>query len=299
MKKTDWTVREVLAWTAQYFLQQGIAGARLEAELLLAHSLRQNRVSLYVNYDQPLQPEELAAYRELIKSRVQGQPLAYLTGQREFMSLAFEVSPAVLIPRPETETLVETAVELMRDRVKPTGESPVTESPTSRIAEAGTGSGVIAVCLAKFLPQALVWATDISPTALEVAERNAERHGVADRVRFAQGDLLAPVDQIELNLVVANLPYVPTGEIPKLAREVRCEPISALDGGADGLDIYRRLVPQAARMLKPGGWLVLEIGWDQGEAAAALFKAAEWEEPKVKPDLAGKDRLVVVQKKLG
>lgn len=302
MKKTNWTVREVLAWTAQYFFQQGVEHPRLEAELLLAHVLGQTRVELYINFDQPLQPNELAAYRELIKRRVEGYPLAYLTGQREFMSLTFEVNPAVLIPRPETETLVETAVELVRDAVRgylATG-GPV-ELPPIRIAEAGTGSGAIAVSLARFLPAAQVWATDISPAALAVAQRNAERHGVADRVRFYEGDLLGPL--LEPNsfgqfaLVVANLPYIPTPEIPRLAREVRCEPVLALDGGADGLDLYRRLVPQAARLLKSGGYLVMEIGFDQGNAAAALLAGEDWHPPRIKPDLAGRDRVVVVQKK--
>jgi release factor glutamine methyltransferase len=214
----------------------------------LAFAWRVDRPGLYCRLNEVPAPAVIDSFEQLVERRLRGEPLAYLTGEREFMGLSFNVSPAVLVPRPETELLVETALVLLREG----GPSPL-------VVDVGTGSGAIAVSLAVHHPPVRVVAVDISGAALVVARANARRHGVADRVSFVQGNLLADIGG-PADLIAANLPYIPSGELDGLPAEVRCEPRLALDGGPDGLDLYRRLVPQALRLLKPGGHLLAELG---------------------------------------
>lgn len=260
------------------------ASPDLDAEVLLAHVTGLDRTGLYRHWERPLSRREEACFKELVDRRCTGEPVAYLTGCKEFMGLDFLVNNAVLIPRPDTELLVETALQILP-------EKPV-------VIEVGTGSGAIAVSLAYYRPKAVVHAIDCSAAALEMAGLNAARHGVADRIIFYEGDLLEPLahcrpGQIgEADLIAANLPYIPEKDLPGLPREVRLfEPALALAGGPDGLALYRRLIPAAALYLKPGGSLLLEIGSAQGAAALALFDSGRWEAAVLK-DLAGLDRLV-------
>lgn len=263
----------------------GIVSAALDAEVLLSHVTGLDRAALYSELDRPLQNDEAAQFNNLVSRRLSGEPVAYITGHKEFMGLDFFVSTAVLIPRPETELLVEEALKILPS-------SPV-------VIDVGTGSGAIAVSLAFYNREALVYATDRCGESLEVARRNAVRHGVSDRIFLYRGDLLKPLKACleagGADLVAANLPYIAECDLPQLPREVRMfEPQLALDGGADGLEHYRRLIPEAAVFLKREGCLLLEIGWDQGPGAAALFDAQDWD-VKVLQDLAGYDRLVVAR----
>jgi release factor glutamine methyltransferase len=279
--KASWTILEVLQWTTARFQERGMGSPRLDAELLAAHAFGLSRVQLYTQFDRPLLGPELAAYRELVKRRQAGEPVAYLTGRKEFWSLDLAVDKRVLIPRPDTETTVEEALERLKERA---GDPP-------RIADVGTGSGAIALALAKSRPEAAVFACDVSPEALAVARGNAERLGLA--VTFLEGSLAEPLRAHgRFDLVVANLPYVCAGDIPGLAPEVRSEPWLALDGGADGLDLVRTLVASAPEILAPGGALVLEIGEGQAQATAALCRTAGLQDVRVRADLAGIERVV-------
>src|SRR5690606_35254694 len=243
-----WTTLKVLEWTTERFARAGIDSPRLEAQILLAHALSCQRVQLYTAFDKPLGAGELATYRELVKRRLAGEPVAYLVGEQEFWSLPFRVDASVLIPRHDTETLIEVVL----DEVGSRGE----RAAALRIADIATGSGAIAVTLAKELGAAAVVATDVSAQAAAVAASNAARHGVADRVDVRVGDALEPLaGEAPFDVLVSNPPYVPSGDIAGLAAEVRAEPRLALDGGADGLTVLRRLVSGAGRHLAPGGLL--------------------------------------------
>jgi len=255
----DW-LREATARLAA----AGIEEARLDAELLLAHSLGLARAALLAHPERPFSRAEAETLSALLKRRAMREPLPYLTGWREFFGLGFSVDPNVLIPRPETELLVERALAWAADQGLPS---------TLTLADVGTGCGCIAVALAVHLPQAMIYASDLSADALAVARRNAARHGVASRVRFCQGDLLAALPE-PVQMIVANLPYISQQEWPNLPPEVRWEPRWALDGGPDGLDLVRRLLAQAPHYLAPNGALLLEIGARQGEAAIRLARAA-------------------------
>lgn len=297
------TIAQTLIWARPQLRESGSGSPALDADVLLSFITGLDRAGLYREGQQPLTPEEELAYRELIRRRAEGEPVAYLTGCKEFMGLAFAVTPAVLIPRPETELLVETALALLAGSIDPAGKRSVPGAGKSGgpvILETGTGSGAIAVSLAVMLPGAQVFATDLSPAALDVARQNALRHGVGDRVVFFCGDLLAPLAKAGLapraDLIAANLPYIPAGDIPGLTRNVRCfEPLLALDGGPDGLALYRRLAGQSLEYLRPGGHLLMEIGPQQVEAARSLFPAQLWS-LSVKKDLAGWNRLVVAER---
>jgi release factor glutamine methyltransferase len=270
-----WTPLKVLAWTAAKFGERKIASARLDAEVLLAHALGTTRVGLYTAFDKPLQDAELGAYRELVRRRLAGEPVAYLVGQQEFWSLPLKVDARVLIPRRDTETLVETALR---------------RAPAAlRIADVATGSGAVALALAKERPDAAVVATDASEDALAVARANAA--ALALPVRFVAGDLLAPLAGETFDLIVANPPYVPSGAIAGLAAEVRREPRAALDGGPDGLALIRPLVAAAPAALAPGGVLAIEHGFDQGEAVRSLFAAAGLADVDTARDLGGNERV--------
>lgn len=274
-----WTIRKVMAWTAQHFERRGVDSPRLTAEVLLAHALATARVRLYMDLDRPLTRTELAAYRSLVERRTAGEPTQYLTGQKEFYNHPFRVDPRVLIPRPETELLVEAVLR----------ELP--EEAPARLLDVCTGSGCIAVSLARERPSASVWATDLSPGACELARLNAEALEVGSRVSVLEGDLFAPLPEgARFDVVVSNPPYVMSGEIPNLSAEVRREPRMALDGGEDGLAILRRVIPEAREWLKPGGLLALEIGEAQGAAVLALLREAGYERVRIEKDLERRER---------
>jgi release factor glutamine methyltransferase len=258
-----WTTLGVLDWTTQRFSDAGIAAARLEAQLLLAHVLGCTRVQLYTGFDRPLGEDELARFRALIKRRLAGESVSYLVGETEFWGLPFFVEAAVLVPRPDTETVIEVARGARPDRTQP-----------CRILDLCTGSGVIAVSLAKEYPAAHVVATELSPAAAAIARRNAERNGVADRVDVREGDLFAPIGGERFDVIASNPPYIATAVIPTLPLEVRREPALALDGGPDGLAFYDRICAQARDHLVPGGVLIVEHGYDQADTVRTRFAAA-------------------------
>ncbi|MDR2141849.1 MAG: peptide chain release factor N(5)-glutamine methyltransferase [Deltaproteobacteria bacterium] len=263
MVERVWETAAILKTTADFLGQKGIDSPRLEAELLLSEVLGLSRVELYVRFDQVLTPEQVTAYRELVRRRLNHEPSAYILGRKEFYKLTFQVSPATLIPRPETEILVGEALRLAQT------------FPQPRLADLGCGCGAIALALAKNLPQCQVIATDLSPAALEVAKTNAQNLGVADQVEFRQGDLAEPLKGQTLDLICANLPYIPTAEISTLDPTVaQFEPRLALDGGPDGLEPYRRLLPQVREILAPGGYLLLEIDPRALASVQALSAAA-------------------------
>ena len=259
----DWTIGRLLDWTARHLAEKGSEFPRLDAEVLLAHALGCKRIDLYTRYDEPASEQGRAAYRDLIRRRVEGCPVAYLVGRKEFFSLPFDVGPDVLIPRPDTECLVVECLRLAK------------EMPRPRIVDIGTGSGAIAVAVAHQHRGAVVTATDLSAEALAVAVRNADRNGVAGRIRFLQGDLLtaiAPVEQFDF--ILCNPPYIPHDELSRLPAGVRdYEPRQAFDGGADGFAVYARLVEQARHYLEPGGFLLVEIGALQEQDARRRLEA--------------------------
>lgn len=278
-----WTVGRLLEWTTQFFKQHAVASPRLDAEILLSHVLACPRIELYTLYDGEVSVPDRAQFRDLVKRRAAGCPPAYLIGWREFYGIRFNVTPAVLIPRPETEHLVEAALAF------------AAAEPLARFLDIGTGSGAIAVAIAKNLPEVRGWAVDLSPEALAVARNNAETAGVADRIAFATSDLFANIDPTAtFDLIVSNPPYVTTQEWERLNPGVRdFEPHLALDGGKDGLDVIRRLVEATPRHLRPGGRLYLEIGETQSAAATAILASSPHLVPlPVILDLAKKHRVV-------
>lgn len=281
-QKTIWTIGEILQWTKQYFGGKGVENPRLDAEVLLSHILHQDRLYLYVHFDQPLQPEELAAFRQCVKKRAARIPVAYITGTKEFMGLAFTVSPSVLIPRPETELLVEQALVRMAPLTAPA------------ILDLGTGSGAIAVSVLKNLPQAQGVAVDISPEALAIAEKNAWQLGVADRLTLAQGDLFAPVAASRFDAILSNPPYIPCADLKTLQPEVCREPVFALDGGRDGLDFYRRIIAQGSAYLKPDGFIAFEIGMGQLPGIKGIVEPSRFVISEVQKDYAGIERVVTL-----
>jgi len=250
MSDTEWTVGRLLAWTTGWLAERGSEAPRLEAEVLLARVRGCQRILLYTAFDEVVPEEQRGRFRDLVRRRGTGEPVAYLTGGREFFSLPLAVTSAVLVPRPETEGLVVRVLDLCRGSAAP------------RIVDVGTGSGAIAIAVAKNLPQALLTATDSSGAALAVAAENAVRHGVADRITFHEGDLLgANAVGGPWDVVVSNPPYIRDDEVGTLPRDVReHEPRQALVAGPRGVEIIERLAAQAAERLAPGGWLVLEAG---------------------------------------
>jgi release factor glutamine methyltransferase len=277
-----------------------VPSSTLAAELLLMHALGRDRTWLYTHPEAELDASVAREYFRLIARRAAGEPTQYLTGKQEFWGLEFEVTPAVLIPRPETEHVIEVALERLGPRgIKinmHTGEA----SPPLRIADVGTGSGCLAVALAHELPHAEIFATDISAAALEVALRNATRHRVAKRIRFLQGDLLKPVPSSpgSFDLIVSNPPYVAHDDAATLAREVReHEPHTALFGGPSGIEIYERLVEQADELLRSAGVLVLELGYNSAQHARAILVAQRhWVNVSVTNDLAGIPRVLAAER---
>jgi len=273
-----WTVLKVLQWTAEHLSQKGVENGRLDAELLLAEVLGLDRVGLYLNYDRPLQGGELAPYRELVRRRAAREPVQYILGRCEFWSLPLRVSPAVLIPRADTEILVEEALKRLPEE-------------TGKLLDVGTGSGAIALALASERAGLSVTGLDKSPEALAVAAGNAAALGFS-RVQMIAGDLF-DLPEGPWTMLVSNPPYIPTGELAGLMAEVAGhEPLDALDGGIDGLVCYRALAAQAQRLLQPGGWLLVEVGIEQAAAVRQLFAAAGLEDLSIRDDYAGIPRVV-------
>ena len=286
------TPRRALEQAAGALSRAGIESARLDAEVLLAHALGVTRDKLYLDYDAPLAADRQERFSSLIGRRCRREPVAYLTGRREFWSLDFLVTPAVLVPRPETELLVETALGLI-------GETTILDLGF-RILELGTGSGAIAISLAREKPAAEIWATDISPAALEVARANASRHAVANKIHFSAGDLFEAVSDRRgfFSMIVANPPYIRSDEFDRLPRAVRdFEPRIALDGGSDGLDFYRRIVQVGRLYLASSGLVLFEIGADMADEVVRLFADAGcYSLARVYQDYAGRDRVVSARK---
>ena len=277
-----------------------VPSSTLAAELLLMHALGRDRTWLYTHPEAELDVSVTGEYSRLIARRATGEPTQYLTGQQEFWGLEFEVTPAVLIPRPETEHVVEVALERLGVRGIKIDMRSGEPSPPLRIADVGTGSGCLAVALAHELPHAEIFATDTSAAALEVALRNATRHGVANRIRFLEGDLLTPIPLSpgSFDLIVSNPPYVPQDDAATLALEVReHEPHSALFGGPSGIEVYERLVQQAGEFLRSGGVLVLELGYDSAQHVRAILAAQRrWVNVSVTNDLAGIPRVLAAER---
>jgi release factor glutamine methyltransferase len=280
----------------------------LAAELLLMHTLDCDRTWLYTHPEAALDPPAAAKYFALVARRAAGEPTQYLTGKQEFWGLEFEVTPAVLIPRPETEHIVEVALERLGARGIKIDLATGAPSPPLRIADVGTGSGCLAVALAHELPHAEIFATDISPAALEIARRNATRHGVSDRIHFLETNLLdwfchqPPVTSHQshaFDLIVSNPPYVARNEAGDLPREVRDhEPASALFGGFTGVEIYARLLQQAGALLRRGGILVLELGYNSAAHVHTLLEVqAAWINIKITNDLAGIPRVISAERR--
>jgi release factor glutamine methyltransferase len=290
MTKT-WTVLEIIDRGKQHLAGKGFENARLEIELLLGHTLSLQRIELYLNYDRVLKDDELARFKTALRRRLAGEPVQYVTGTAAFMFADFEVSPAVLIPRPETEAVTEAALRVI---------AGIVGDGEALLADIGTGSGVIAVTLAQKLPRAKVYATDSSGAALAVARRNAERAGVGARIAFREGRFLAPLEeerlQGRLSAIVSNPPYIPSGEIATLPAEVRSfEPREALDGGPDGLDSLRIIAQDGPRFLKAGGAIVLEVGDGQAPAVADMLRASIGN-ADISRDYAGRERIVAGRK---
>jgi release factor glutamine methyltransferase len=357
----EWTLLKLLTWTTDYFKKRGIPSARLDAELLLADTLRLTRVQLYTRFDQPLGAEELAAYKARVARRANREPVAYILGRKEFWGLDFAVGPGVLLPRPDTERLVEEAVKLLGPRPRPPRErrslpwnAQLASSPAAALPNAGaepvfqvgelepeaappmpgeaaasrppasvaggaeaagadsrppvdatptpalvldlcTGSAIIPICIARETGARVV-GVDLSPEALEYARRNVEAHALSSQVGLLQGDLSAPVPPRfhgKFDLLTANPPYIAAARVDELEPEIsRHEPRQALAGGPDGLDFYHRIAREVSRMVKPGGWVLLEIGDEQGPAVQEILAGQGMEALEVLRDLAGAPRVV-------
>lgn len=282
-----WTVGQLLTWTTDFLGQRGSESPQLDAQVLLAHARQCRRIELFTAYDEEASAPVREKFRELVRRRAEGTPVAYLVEHREFYSYEFHVTPDVLIPRPETEYLVMAAT----DRVKETSGREATVA----IADVGTGSGAVGISLAKQLHGASVWATDISPAALEVARGNCARHEVAHRVELLCGDLLAPVpEEVWFDIIVCNPPYVTEAEYARLRRDIRDhEPRQALVAGEKGTEVIERLIPRAAERLKPGGWLLIEISPMIEKGVYELFAVdGRLATPSTVRDLAGNPRVV-------
>ena len=321
------SIHHVLSQATAVLTTNGIPNPRLDAEVLLAHTLGLTRAGLYARLQDVISEADVQRFHQLLRRRQQREPLQYITGVQEFWSLEFRATPDVLIPRPETELVVEIALSLLpqgpKSKVRDPGANDqtldsglwtleprprplnsVSQTPnvgrrTLRLLDVGTGSGCIAIALAKELPEAEMWATDVSSASLAVAQENAQRHGVADRVHLLQGDLFFPLHNLDLtfDLLVSNPPYIAENDIPTLQPEVsNWEPRGALDGGHDGLDFYRRLLGEGPQYLHSGGWLVMEIGHGQRREVLRLAQQQPTLTAACDLDYEGRERVVRVQK---
>ncbi|MBP9484276.1 MAG: peptide chain release factor N(5)-glutamine methyltransferase [Negativicutes bacterium] len=275
------TIGVLVQLTKQYFQERGIENPRLDAEVLLCHVMNLERIDLYVRFDQPLEEQELSSYRDLVRRRSSGEPIAYLLGEKEFMGHTFKVSPAVLIPRPDTEILVEAAVNRLA------------EYPEPRFLDIGVGSGAILLSVLKAIPYAKGIGVDLSPDALLIAKENATTLGVNHRAGFLLGDTLAPIGDRKVQGILSNPPYIPTRDMGTLQKEVKLEPKLALDGGLDGLNIYRKLLLDGKNYLLPGGFLMMEMGIHQAEPVTKIALEMGWVELEPpRKDYGGVERVV-------
>ena len=287
--KPVWTIIKILNWTKQYFAKKGVENPRLDAEILLCAVLDCERISLYVDFERPLTEEELAQYRGYVLRRGAQEPLAYILGEKAFMRNSFKVTKDTLVPRPETELLVENIIHLAE-----------AVGGDVKLLDIGTGSGAIIVSLLDYLPQAKGVGVDISVGALTVARENAQSIGVLERCGFIRSDVFSKVPlEKKFDIIVSNPPYIPAAAIAGLAQDVQQEPRGALDGGADGLDFYRRITAEAADHLVEDGLIAFEIGYDQGEAVAELCHQAGFGCTVVLKDYADFDRMVFGAKEGG
>ncbi len=291
-REVEWTILSLIKWATGYFTSYGIDSPRATAEILLATVLNLKRIDLYLRFDQPLLQSELSGFKSLIKRRINREPVAYITGKKEFWSLELDVTPDVLIPRPDTETLVEAALSCIGPADAP--------AAAGRALELGTGSGAIVLALASERPAYRYIATDISPNALQLARKNARHHHLDGSVQFIAGNWLDPfsLDAPFFDMIVSNPPYIPSGDIPGLQPEV-CgfEPMLALDGRSDGLHAIRQIIFSAHPLLKPRGALLLEMGFNQKKAVIALIQqSGRYHSFQIVKDYAGHDRVVVMHK---
>ncbi len=288
MAHSVWTIMKILNWTKQYFEAKGVENPRLDAEVLLCAVLKCQRITLYVDFERPLSEEELATYREYVRRRGNFEPLAYILGERAFMRNTFKVNKATLVPRPETELLVESLVRIA-PLLKREGDV--------KILDIGTGSGAIIVSLLDYLPNAKGVGVDISVDALIVAKENSEKIGVTGRIGFVRSDVFSklPLEK-KFDIIVSNPPYIPAGDIAGLDKDVQQEPRGALDGGADGLDFYRRITAEAMDHMAEEGVLAFEIGIGQAAAVQQLCLDAGFVKTAVRKDYAGIERMVFAVK---
>ncbi|MGB3975212.1 MAG: peptide chain release factor N(5)-glutamine methyltransferase [bacterium] len=284
-----WTIRKLITWTAEWFKNFDIATPRLDAEILLSHTINCTRLDLYLDPDKPVTDTERAAFRSHIKRRANREPIAYIIGSKEFWGRNFSVDPRVLIPRPETETLIEAAL------------SKIPEKAPWLVADLGTGSGCIAITIALEKPDVKVIASDISAGSIEVAKMNAFNLGASDRIMWRQGSWCTVFNSLiqpkSLDLLLTNPPYIASGELLELQPEIsKYEPDIALDGGKDGLQAYKELVQEAVFWLKSGSWIIMEIGYRQGEDIKGILKEASFVSIEIIKDASGKDRVISAMK---
>ncbi len=276
------TIGELLARTATFFKNKEIDQPRLTAEVLLCHVVGLERIQLYVRFDQPMEESEVDRYRDMVKKRIEGLPVAYILEEKEFMGHSFKVTPAVLVPRPDTEFLVEAGIRYLKEIEEP------------RFLDICTGSGAILLSVLKEVENAKGIGTDLSPEALKIAKENSLRLEVGDRAGFLLGDLLEPVGDRKVHGIFSNPPYIPTKDMAGLQVEVKKEPMMALDGGIDGLDFYRRLLTQAEKYLLPNGFLLMEVGIHQAQPVTEIAETLGWKTLE-KPicDYGGIERVVL------
>ena len=282
-------IKEVLVNTEKYFKKNDIDNPRLDAEVLLAELLDMERIKLYVNFDYPLNDEEISQYRKMIKKRAKHIPVAYITGHKEFMSLDFFVNQNVLLPRPETEILVEYLIDYFQEK----------DMESVNIVEVGTGSGAIMVSLGHYLENAKILGVEIEPGAIEVTRKNIDKYSLGDSLKVTQGDLLKPLIKREISnvdLLVSNPPYISEDEMDNLPPEVKKEPEKALYGGREGIDIYKDLIPQSKKVLKDKGMIALEIGYTQADAVKKILQENNFKNIEVRKDYADKDRFIIAYK---
>ncbi|MBN2062572.1 MAG: peptide chain release factor N(5)-glutamine methyltransferase [Deltaproteobacteria bacterium] len=294
MSSSDWNIKNILEVTSEYLKKKAINNPRLSAELLLAHLLKKSRVALYLSFDQPLNEAEINEYRSLVMRCVAREPIQYITGKQEFWSMEFDVDKRVLIPRPESELLVEQVIALC-------GKTGSFEEQSPRILDMGTGSGAIAISIAQEIKNARIWASDISNSALDVAIGNAKKHGMIDRIRFLQGDLFQPFRDLsqKFDIIISNPPYIPSEDYPSLQPEVRdYEPRLALDGNEKGMFFIREIITQGQEFLDHAGWLLIEMDPEQTPMAFETIEGTGgYREKKRIKDYSRRYRIVLAKKK--
>jgi len=288
-----WIIRDLLSVTSDYLRKKDIDNPRLCAELLLAHQLKTTRIKLYLDFDKPLNERDINEYRSLIQRRIKREPVQYITGIQEFWSMEFKVGPKVLIPRPETEILVEQALIILKEKDIACGTQKVS------VLDLGTGSGAIAISIASELPYADVWAGDDSKDALEIAMSNARRHGLENRIRFIETDIFSAFDDLQLfDAIVSNPPYIPTEDYNALPPEVgQYEPRTALDGGEQGLFFINKIIFEAKAFLKPGGRLLMEMApFQTAKAMDLITQTGFYSEQKIIKDYSQRERVVIARR---